>query len=637
MALRLWNIATAWRTDLVGRHRRTVAAINALESEVSQLDNDALRTASLALRHRARSGEALDALLPEAFALVREATQRTLRMRHYDVQLLAGAVLHDRAVAEMQTGEGKTLTAALPLYLNSLTGRGVQLATANDYLAERDASLVRLPLALLGTSTGLITGAIKPCDRRQAYRADVVYGTVKEFGFDFLRDRLQSERQRFTNLLSTRETAVATEPTQRPPHFLLVDEADAACIDEADMPLVIGAADDAEGSVDEVAYRWCAKHAEQFVEGTHYLRLPPSRRIELTFAGRSLIRALPRSPDVDRIGVTSLYEFIERALRAQLDFHRDRDYVIIDDEVLIIDPQTGRASPGRRWQDGLHEAIEAREGLPIRSGGGQAAQVTVQRFLLRYPRLAGMTGTIAGAARELRRVYDLRVASIPTNRPANRTALPTKIFGNADAKEEAVLAEVREMHTVGRPLLIGTRSIEKSDRLAERLRSEGFAPQVLHALHAPREAAIIAAAGRRGAITVATNMAGRGTDIRLEKGVAELSGLHVVCTELYDSPRLDRQQIGRAARQGDPGSHRTFLALDDAVLTEGLTPATAERLCRLGAGSESTFDGYLRYFTQAQRNCEARRARRRAVLLLTETEHRRACEDLGIDPHLEAA
>lgn len=633
---RLRDALPVLRGNILRRSSIAVATINDREQETQSLNVENLRAAGLSLRHRARSGEPLDNLLPTAYALVREAIRRTQGLRLYDVQLLAGTVLHARSVAEMQTGEGKTLTAALPLYLNALTGRGAQLATANDYLAERDAVLVRHPLALLGLTTGLVLGNSSPCDRRKAYRADVTYGTVKEFGFDFLRDRLALEHRRVGNLFSAKESG-ATEPLQRPPEFLLVDEADAACIDEADTPLVIGALDGSDDTAIRTAYRWCAAQADEFTAGTHYVRTPPGRRVELTPVGRALVRSLPAPAEAERLGLTSLYEFIERAIRVEHDFVRNREYVVEGDEILIIDPHTGRASPGRRWQDGIHEAIEAREGLEVQSGAGQAAKITVQSLLLRYPRLAGMTGTTASAERELRRVYRFSTVKIPTHRASQREALPTRIFGHAAAKIDAVVAEVRALHAAGRPVLIGTRSIEKSEQFGERLRAEGLPTEILHALNAPREAAIVAHAGERGAITVATSMAGRGTDIRLGTGVAELGGLHVICTELNESPRIDRQQVGRAARQGDPGSHRTFLALDDDLLGEGLTAATAEGLRRYGEGRDELSDGYLRHFLAAQRNCEAKRAKRRMLLTFTETERSRTCEELGTDPYLDAA
>jgi preprotein translocase subunit SecA len=634
---RLSDAVPLLRDASARRRAAAVAAINDREAETKALTVENLRTASLSLRHRARSGEPLPSLLPSAFALVREAIRRIHGWRLYDVQLLAGTVLHERMAAEMQTGEGKTLTAALPLYLHALTGRGAQLATANDYLAERDATLVRHPLALLGLTTGLVLGSHTPCERRRAYRADVTYGTVKEFGFDFLRDRLAQEHRRIGNLFVETNATTSSELLQRPPEYLLVDEADAACIDEADTPLVIGTLDGEDDAALRVAYRWSSEQADEFIVGTHYVRTPPARRVELTAAGRALARALTVPAEVQRLGLGTLYEFLERAIRVGHDFLRNRDYVVEANEILIIDPHTGRASPGRRWQDGIHEAIEAREKLEIRAGAGQAAKITVQSFLLRYPQLAGMTGTVAGADRELRRVYRLGTAKIPTHRPSQRVALPTQIFGHFAAKADAVIAEVIDLNAQGRPVLIGTRSIEKSEQFAERLQSAGLKPQILHALNAPREAGIVAQAGGRGAVTVATSMAGRGTDIRLGPGVAELGGLHVICTEMHESPRIDRQQIGRAARQGDPGSHRTFLALDDDILSDGLSASAAERLKQFGCDQSLVPEGYLRYFLAAQKRCEAKRAQRRTLLTFVEQERCRVCDDLGTDPYLDAA
>lgn len=638
IVLRLCDALPFLRSDALRRYQVAVAAINSQEEETKALTIDNLRCESLSLRHRARSGEPLTDLLPSAYALVREAIQRVHGLRLYDVQLLAGAALHDRTVAEMQTGEGKTLTAALPLYLRALTGRGAHLATANDYLAERDAALIRHPLALLGLTTGLVLGSHSPCDRRRAYRADVTYGTVKEFGFDFLRDRITIERRQIGNLFATTVAdKTAAELLQRPPEYLLVDEADAACIDEADTPLVIGTIQNADDAAIRSAYLWGAEHTNEFTAGTHYVRSGPARRVELTAAGRALVRALPSPFELQRLGIGTLYEFVERAIRVAHDFVRNREYVVEIDEILIIDPHTGRASPGRRWQDGIHEAIEAREGMDIRTAAGQAARITVQSFLLRYPQLAGMTGTTIGAERELRRVYGLETMKIRPHRTSQREAWPTQLFGHATAKTDAILAEAAALHAAGRPVLIGTRSIEKSELLAERLHSAGLPPRVLHALNARQEADIVARAGERGAITVATSMAGRGTDIRLAPGVSELGGLHVICTEMHESPRIDRQQIGRAARQGDPGSHRTFLALDDEILSVGLNETTAEQLRQYGSTRTTLPDGYLRYFETAQQRCEAKRAKRRALLTFAETERRRTCNELGTDPYLDAA
>jgi preprotein translocase subunit SecA len=443
---------------------------------VSQSDAE-LRKRSLALRYRAKSREPLTRLLPEAYALVREAGKRTLNMRHFDVQLLGGTALHHRAIAEMQTGEGKTLTATLPLYLASLAGQGAHLATVNDYLAQRDAEWMRPIYELLGLTVGVIQTPMNSNQRRQAYACDITYGTSKEFGFDFLRDRLlmrrtsEGQTDLLALMLGQRAEAGGEKPVQRPAHFCLVDEADSVLIDEARTPLIISALPNEDDKAEAELFKWAATVAPRCQEGEdeHYTFDPKTQKVELTADGRRLVRNSPRNSATEQVGMIALYESVELAIRAYRAFQLDRHYVIRDGEIVIVDEFTGRLAEGRKWRDGLHQAIEAKEGVKITIATGHAARITIQDYFLRYPHLAGMTGTAASSARELHKIYKLRVLPIPTNRPPIRQQLPTKVIGTMAAKERAIVEEVVEMRQTQRPVLIGTRSIDKSVRLSKLL------------------------------------------------------------------------------------------------------------------------------------------------------------------------
>jgi preprotein translocase subunit SecA len=572
----------------------------------------------------------------EAFSLVREAARRAIGQRHYDVQMLGGLLLVERGLAEMQTGEGKTLTATLPLYLYALYGRGAHLSTVNDYLARRDADLNRPIYKLLGMSVGVIESSTSPADRRPAYQADITYGTGKEFGFDYLRDRLLLRGQDdagsdlIGRLLGEPDRRRGEKPLQRDPFFMLVDEADSVLIDDAGTPLIIAGAAGEVPAATEARYRFAAGAASRFRLTEHYTFDEKTHRVELTFAGREHFRAIARVPELATIDLNTLYEDIERAILVELRYQRDRNYVVREGEIAIVDEFTGRIAEGRKWRSGLHQAVEAREQVEITDDGGQAARITVQEFFLRYKNLAGMSGTAAGSAGELRRIYRLRTRPVPTNRPPIRRKLPTRIVRTVDEKWRAVLDEVRAEHAQGRPVLIGTRSIEKSHRLAALLDEAGLVHQVLNAHEEEREAEIVAAAGEVGRITVATNMAGRGTDIRLGPGVADLGGLHVVLTEMHEAARIDRQLIGRCGRQGDPGSYRLVLSLEDELLEEGFGVRRAGRIRR--RGNLATAE---RLFRRAQRKVELRQFRRRKQLLSFEKSRNQSAKPLGLDPHLD--
>ena len=572
-----------------------VPLIAALEPELMELSDSDLRKRSLSLKYRARSQEPLARLLPEAFALVREAGRRMLNMRHFDVQLLGGIAMHNRSIAEMQTGEGKTLTATLPMYLEALAGKGAHLATVNDYLARRDADWMRPLYRALGISVGVIETPMMQPARREAYACDVTYGTSQGIRLRFsARSTALAPRggghDRFVGRNARPRGRRQRTARAAPAHFVLVDEADSILIDEARTPLIISALPTEEERIAAECHRWAAEAVPQFTDEEHYEFDHDKQTVELNADGRQLVRALAKPKALDSVGMFPMYEYIERAIKVDRVFTLDRHYVVRDGEIVIVDEFTGRLAEGRKWRAGIHQAVEAKEKVEVTVATGQAARVTVQDFFLRYPHMAGMTGTASSSAGELRRIYKLRVVPIPTNRPAIRQQLPEHTFGTADAKWEAIVQEILEVHATGRPILIGTRSIDKSEHLSRLLAAAGIVHKVLNANKIAEEAEIIARAGERGKLTVSTNMAGRGTDIKLGEGVVDVGGLHVICTEMHDSARIDRQLIGRCGRQGDPGTWRQFLALDDDILLAGLGPKRSKRLKTLGERQPNSHD-----------------------------------------------
>ncbi|OHB85737.1 MAG: preprotein translocase subunit SecA [Planctomycetes bacterium RBG_16_64_12] len=619
-----------------------LARIASLEPELMQLTDHELRKRSLSLRYRARSGELLARLLPEAFALVREAGRRTIDMRHFDVQILGGIAMFHRSIVEMQTGEGKTLTATLPMYLYALAGKGCSLATVNDYLAKRDAEWMGPIYRALGLSVGVIQTEMRQPERRKAYACDVTYGTAKEFGFDFLRDRLLLRRIRegegdlLGAMLGQQTGGGHEKPVQREPFFALVDEADSILIDEARTPLIISALPTEEQKLAVECYGWSAGVIEEFVEDVDYEYDHDKKSVELTREGRQKVRMLAKPEALDTVGMFHIYQYVERAIRVDREFNLDRQYVVVDGEVVIVDEFTGRMSEGRKWRDGIHQAVEAKEGVEVTVETGQAARVTVQDFFLRFENLAGMTGTARASARELRKIYRCRVIPVPTNRPLIRKRLPDMVFGHADAKWEAVVEEVCRLHAQGRPVLIGTRSIDKSEHLSRLLKERGIEHQVLNAHHIEEEADIVARAGLPAKVTVSTNMAGRGTDIKLGEGIAELGGLHVICTEMHDSARIDWQLRGRSGRQGDPGSFQQYLALDDELLFTGLGPEKSRKYEAIGQQNNGSCDRYRRVFRRAQRKVERRHFRDRKALMYFEKQRKKMQRQMGQDPFLDS-
>ena len=631
----------------------TVDRIDSLEESMKALDDTRLRRLGRSLSYRARAGEPTDELLIETFAATREAGRRTLGMRHYDVQLLAGIALVHGSIVEMQTGEGKTLVATLPLMLYALAGRGAHLATVNDYLAKRDAEWMQPIFKALGLSVGIVESEMDFDARRNAYAKDVTYGTAKEFGFDFLKDRLMQRelKEGRINLGATlmgEARSGDSKLLQRPYWFVLVDEADNVLIDEARTPLIISSPDGEMGEREQrkaALFHFACKLADTMVEDMHYEYDPQKRSAELLGVGRSNVRASTRPRLVDSVSMLELYDSVELALRGKIAFIRDRHYVVRDkkdepgQEIVIIDEFTGRIAEGRSWRDGLHQAVEAKEGLEVKTGrGGHAARITIQDLFARWPNLAGMTGTIATSAGEIGRTYDVGIAIVPTNRPAIRQRLKPKVCKSYDEKLLEIVRDIKDVHITGRPILVGTRSIDKSEDLSKILTSEGLTHTVLNARNVASEAEIVAAAGGRNQITVSTNMAGRGTDIKLGDGVEELGGLHVICTELHDSARIDRQLVGRCGRQGDPGTWRQFLAVDDDILVEGYGPKRAKRIGRrLQRQIKSNPERLLAFFQRAQQRVEARHRRQRRALEYMERQKAESHIQMSQDPYLDAA
>ncbi|MFS8512362.1 MAG: preprotein translocase subunit SecA [Planifilum fulgidum] len=521
--------------------------IEALEPSVAALSDDELRGKTEEFKHRLEKGETLDDLLPEAYAVVREAAKRVLGMRHFYVQLVGGIVLHNGDIAEMKTGEGKTLVATLPAYLNALTGKGVHVVTVNDYLARRDREWMGQVFEFLGMTVGLNESGMTPEEKRAAYRADITFGTNNEFGFDYLRD----------NMVLYPEQIV-----QRELHFAIVDEVDSILIDEARTPLIISG--QANKATD--LYYKADQMVRRLKPGDDYTIDEKTRTVTLTESGVDKAESF--------LGIDNLYDarnitinhHVQQALKAHVLMKRDRDYVVNEDGVVIVDEFTGRLMHGRRYSDGLHQAIEAKEGLQVQRESMTLATITLQNYFRLYKKLAGMTGTAKTEEEEFRKIYGMNVVQIPTHKPMIRKDLPDVLFRTEEAKFRAVVEEVIRRHAKGQPVLVGTVSIEKSEKLSRMLKKRGIPHQVLNAKNHAKEAEIIAQAGQRGAVTIATNMAGRGTDIVLGEGVAELGGLHVIGTERHESRRIDNQLRGRSGRQGDPGSSQFFLSLEDDLL-----------------------------------------------------------------------
>jgi len=531
----------------VKRLWKRIEPINALEPEMARLSDSELRGKTEEFRNRLKQGETLDDLLPEAFAVVREAGKRVLNMRHFDVQLMGGIVLHEGNIAEMKTGEGKTLVATLPLYLNALEGKGAHLVTVNDYLAEVGRKLMGPLYEFLGMTVGVNLHNMSQEEKRAAYNCDITYGTNNEFGFDYLRD----------NMVQYKEQMV-----QRPLHYAIIDEVDSILIDEARTPLIISGQ--------------AAKSTELYYAADRFVRrLRAEEDYTVDLKGRNAMLTDAGVAKAEQaFGIDNLFDYehtminhhIQQALKAHVIMKRDVDYVVQDNEVMIVDEFTGRIMTGRRYSDGLHQAIEAKEGLQVQNESMTLASITYQNYFRMYRKLAGMTGTAKTEEEEFQKIYGLNVVVIPTNKPMIRIDLPDVIYKTQKSKFKMVVEEIAKRHEKGQPVLVGTTSIETSEMLSEMLKRKGIKHQVLNAKHHAQEAEIVAKAGQAGAVTIATNMAGRGTDIILGEGVAELGGLHIIGTERHESRRIDNQLRGRAGRQGDPGSSQFFLSLEDDLM-----------------------------------------------------------------------
>ncbi|HHP7236556.1 MAG TPA: preprotein translocase subunit SecA [Desulfobacterales bacterium] len=524
-----------------------VEQINALEPEMQGRDDAGLRALTADFRRRFDNGEPLEDLLPEAFAAVREASVRALKMRHFDVQLIGGIVLHQGKIAEMKTGEGKTLVATLPAYLNALTGNGVHIVTVNDYLARRDTEWMGKIFEFMGMTTGTILHGLSDAERKQAYEADIIYGTNNEFGFDYLRDNMKFDRSTLV---------------QRDLHYAIVDEVDSILIDEARTPLIISGP--AERSTD--LYYQVNHIIPNLKKETDYTIDEKARAATLTEEGVARAEKMLQTDNIYDPKNIELLHHVNQALKAHTLFKRDVDYIVKNGEVIIVDEFTGRLMPGRRYSEGLHQALEAKEGVKIENENQTLATITFQNYFRMYDKLAGMTGTADTEAPEFKKIYDLEVMVVPTHKPMIRTDFSDVIYKTRKEKYDAALEEIIELHQRGQPVLVGTVSIDVSEQFSKVLKKRGIQHEVLNAKNHEKEAEIIAMAGQKGAVTISTNMAGRGTDIVLGEGVTDLGGLHILGTERHESRRIDNQLRGRSGRQGDPGSSRFYLSLEDDLL-----------------------------------------------------------------------
>ncbi|MCI7185611.1 MAG: preprotein translocase subunit SecA [Mitsuokella jalaludinii] len=573
----------------IARYRKVVEKINALEPQMQALTDDKLTGYTNKFRERLANGETLDDILPEAFAVVREGSRRVLGMRHFDVQLIGGMCLHEGKIAEMRTGEGKTLVATLPVYLNALTGEGVHMVTVNDYLARRDSEDMGRLYRYLGLTVGLVVHDMDFPERKFAYSRDVTFGTNNEFGFDYLRD----------NMVIYPEQMV-----QRKLHYAIVDEVDSILIDEARTPLIISG----PGAKSTDMYAVMAKAVAGLKEGIDYT---------VDEKQKTVAPADNTIPKVEKIlGINNLYapENIElshcftAALRAKALMKRDRDYVVRNGEIIIVDEFTGRLMEGRRYSDGLHQAIEAKEGVKIQRESQTLATITFQNYFRMYDKLGGMTGTAKTEEDEFLKIYNLPVIVVPTNKPVIRKDYPDLIFKTKRAKYKAVGRAVTSLHAKGQPVLIGTTSITQSEELSTILKKNGIPHNVLNAKFHEKEAEIIAGAGQKGAVTIATNMAGRGTDIKLGEGVPELGGLFIIGTERHESRRIDNQLRGRAGRQGDPGASRFYLSLEDDLLRLFASDRISGIMDKLGMDEDEPIEHKLitNSIEHAQKKVEAR-------------------------------
>jgi preprotein translocase subunit SecA len=628
-----------------------ISSVKSLAKQYAALGDAELAKIALDLGFASRQSEDVSPLIERGFALVQVASQRQLKMQHYDVQLTGGFAMCQGHVAEMRTGEGKTLTATLPMFIHALAGRGALLATSNDYLAKRDAEWMQPVYQSLGMTIGVIQTEMSREQRRAAYQCNITYGTMKEFGFDFLRDHSMEREQLQRELWhggaqgGVAESA-ASKPVHRKPHFLLIDEADSILIDDARTPLIISSAQDASTQQQQIAlYQWSAQAVGRFEEELDYWYDRERRSVDLSPEGTSLVRDTPKPAELAGVGLLEMYDFVERAIQVYRDYQCDRDYVVREGEIVIVDEATGRISEGRRWSRGIHQAIEAKESVEVTMDTNTQAKVTVQSFVSRYPHIAGMTGTAFTSRKEFKKIYHMGVSVIPTNMPPQRDDLPIKYFFSEAEKFENVVQDTIEVHQAGRPVLIGTRSIAISHQVSKLLTENGVPHEVLNAREIEREAEIIATAGEWGRITVATNMAGRGTDIKIggetegpatreaREKIMKLGGMHVIGTEMHESSRIDQQLFGRCARQGDPGSVQLYMAAEDKLLESAFGKQTAERYRT--SGKTRTASYWIGLFKRAQQKVENQHYRSRRILMYNEKMLAKSQREMGLDPILD--
>ena len=594
--------------------------VRKIESKTDQ----ELKQMSLDLKYRAMTRIPIKRLIPEGFALVVEAAKRHLGMTHHDVQLQCGIEMAFGRITEMKTGEGKTLTASLVSYLFALRGLGMHVITFNDYLAERDCETLLPVYRALGLTCGVLKEKVPPDQRKEIYRRDITYGSAKEFGFDFLRDRMAIAKSRNQKAGVMRGT-----------HYALVDEADSIMIDEARTPLVIGMLSEFEQETTSGCCCWAAEFAPQFVEVVDFTFDEMKKSIELTAAGIRKCRNLPENEATRKVSIQQIYAYMKNAIKVNRDFHLDKNYAVIEGEIVIVDEFTGRPAEGRQWQQGIHQAVQAKEGLEVTSPTRQGATITIQSYFNLYEHLCGMSGTVHTSRKEFKKVYKKKVARIPTHRPIDRTQLPTRIFSTNQEKYQAIADDVKAAIEIGRSVLIGNRSVVTSEALSRLLKQEGVAHEVLNAKFLEKEADLVTMAGQPSRVTVATNMAGRGTDIKLHETVKATGGLHVILTELHESQRIDWQLIGRAARQGDPGSFQIYLSFEDEILQLGLGEEAAEKIKKKFASQKSIHSRVVfRYFSIAQAKLERRYLTDRLIVQKQDLERQKNHFETGQDPYL---
>jgi preprotein translocase subunit SecA len=571
----------------IKKSMKIVKKINDLEEKMIALPDGGLKAKTKEFKERIGNGESLESIMPEAYAVVREASKRVLGMRHYDVQLVGGIVLHSGNIAEMRTGEGKTLVSTLPVYLNALTGKGVHVITVNDYLAQRDATEMGELHKFLGLTVGINVGGLGQAEKREVYQCDITYGTNNEFGFDYLRDNM---------------VLYAEDKVQRGMVFAIIDEVDSVLIDEARTPLIISG--NAEKST--ALYKKAQLVVKTMKENVHYKYDVKTKSVTLTEDGVSKVEKSYGIKNLFDISNVTINHHVKQALRANVVMKKDFDYVVTEGQVIIVDQFTGRMMAGRRFSEGLHQAIEAKEGVDIQNESMTLATITFQNYFRMYEKLSGMTGTAKTEASEFKEIYKMKVISIPTNLPIARVDKVDSIYKSDSEKYEAIVKEIEATHKTGQPILVGTANIETSELLSEKLSKVGVPHYVLNAKQHDKEAEIIAQAGHKDSVTIATNMAGRGTDIKLGEGVVELGGLKVVGTERHESRRIDNQLRGRAGRQGDPGESLFYLSLEDDLMKRFGRDNLKNMMDRLGVPNGQSIESKMvsRSIESAQKRVE---------------------------------